>query len=956
MKKALKITGIVLGSIILLLAILPFAFEGKIYDTIQKKANENLNATLSFSDVDLSLLRNFPNLRVSIEDLKVVNKAPFDGVTMANIKEMSVVINVKSLFTDEIEIRQILLDAPNLDVRVMADGTANYDIAIPDSAKPEPEEPSKPIKLSLKRYAIEAGNIRYDDKSLAMVMDFKNLNHEGSGDFADEVFTLSTLTTADKGTFWFDGVTYANEANTEIKADLAMDLGKMRFEFKDNEVRLNQLYLQANGWVLMPEEDIDMDIQFGATKTEFKNLLSMVPMEFAKDLEGVDATGKIGLNGFVKGTYNDKSMPSIGLKVNIENGRFKYPDLPKSVDDVQVDLNVFADMNNEDNTTIDLNKCQLKIASNPIDMVLHLKTPESNPFIDFKGKLNIDLATLKDVIPIGKEEKITGIIDADMLFKGNVNGAESGNFEGLQAEGKLNLKNFDYESDSLPYDIFIQDMALNFTPQQANLTNLSINVGKSKMMMNGGLTHYLEYAIKDEKLVGVLNFESPEINVNDFMGSPESTTETAEAAPDANAANAPADTASSVVVLPNNIDFTLNAKVQKLKYDNADFTNVNGQVRLADGKAMMKDLKLNGLGGSLAVNGEYDGGDGTKPSMNMNIDMKEVDIKTTTTTFVTLEKWSQAAKNCAGKVSMNLDLKTLLDKQMMPINASVDAKGNLKTNDVVLTGYVPMIKLAEKTGLDKWKQPIHIKDVNVNFTIQQGIIKVQPFTVKVDDIPVKMEGQATLDQKIDYTLETDVPFDKFPSGIANQANSFVGQINQKLGTQLKPGNKINLIARITGDVSNPDVKVTSKALGEEAVQDLKEQAVQLVKEEAVKQVTEFKNDALEKAKAEKERLVQEATKQAEKIKADARVAAEKAKTQAYAEADKVATKGGNFVEKAANKKVAEEMKKSADKAYAKSIAEADKKADQLVKDANAKGDQMIQKASESGDQQINKIK
>ena len=74
MKKALKITGITIGSLTLLLAIIPFAFEGKIYETIQKKANENLNATLSFSDVDLSLLRNFPNLRVSIEDLKVVKR------------------------------------------------------------------------------------------------------------------------------------------------------------------------------------------------------------------------------------------------------------------------------------------------------------------------------------------------------------------------------------------------------------------------------------------------------------------------------------------------------------------------------------------------------------------------------------------------------------------------------------------------------------------------------------------------------------------------------------------------------------------------------------------------------------------------------------------------------------------------------------------------------------------
>ncbi len=954
MKKALKITGITLVSLIVILAIIPFAFEGKIYETIQKKANENLNATLSFSDVDLSLLRNFPNLRVSINDLKVVNKAPFDGISMADIKSFSVVINIKSLFTDEIEIRQILLEKPNLDIRVLADGKANYDIAIPDSAKPEPEEPSKPVKLSLKKYAIDEGNIRFDDKSLAMVMDFKNLNFEGNGDFAEDVFTMSTLTTADKGTFWFDGVTYANEANTEIKADLAMDLGKMRFEFKDNEVRLNQLYLQANGWVSMPKEDIDMDIQFGATKTDFKNLLSMVPMEFAKDLEGVDATGKIGLNGFVKGTYNDQSMPNIGLKVNIENGRFKYPDLPKSVDDVQVDLNVYADMNNEDNTVIDLNKCQLKIASNPIDMVLHLKTPESNPYIDFKGKLNIDLSTLKDVIPIGKEEKIMGIIDADMMFKGNVNGAESGNFNGLQAEGKLNIKNFDYISDSLPYDIFVEDMALNFTPQQANLSNLAINVGKSKIKMNGSLTHYLEYAIKNEKLVGVLNFESPEINLNDFMSTPEE--EVTKSEETAENKEAPIDTTSSVVVLPNNIDFTLNSKIQKLTYDKTDFTNVGGQVRISGGKAIMNNLGLNGLGGTLTVNGEYDGNEGIQPSMNMNIDMNNVDIKTTTTTFVTLEKWSQAAKNCAGKISMRLDLKTMLDKQMMPINASVDAKGNIKTDDVVLTGYVPMIKLAEKTGLDKWKQPIHIKDVNVNFTIQQGIIKVQPFTVKVDDIPVKMEGQATLDQKIDYTLETDVPLDKFPSGLINQANSFIGQINNKLGTQLKPGNKINLIARITGDVTNPEVKVTSKALGEEAVQDLKEQAVQLVKEEVVKQATEFKNDALEKAKAEKEKLVQEAAKQAEKIKSEARAAAEKAKSQAYAEAEKVASKGGNFIEKAANKKLAEEMKKSADKAYAKSIAEADKKADQLVKDANTKGDQLIQKANESSDQQINKIK
>lgn len=940
MKKALKITGIVLGSLILILAIIPFAFEGKIYETIQKKANENLKATISFSDVDLSLLRNFPHLRVTVNDLKVVNHAPFENVTLANIKDFTVVINIKSLFTDNIEVTQILLNEPTMDVRVMADGTANYDITIPDSAKVEqPEEPSKPVKVALKKYGIEKGNIRYDDKSLAMVMDFKNLNHEGSGDLADAITTLSTYTTADQTTFWFDGVTYASKAETEIKADLLMDMDKMRFEFKDNEIRLNQLYLQMNGWVNMPEEDIDMDIQFGATKTDFKNLLSMVPMEFAKDLEGVDATGKIELNGYVKGTYNDKSMPGIGLKVGIENGRFKYPDLPKSVDDVQVKLAVVADMNNEDNTTVDLDKCHLSIGGNPIDIKLHLKTPESDPYIDFLGKFNINLATLKDVIPIGKEEKLTGIIDADMMFKGHVSAAEKGNVADLQAQGKLDITEMDYESDSLPYDILLHKMNLTFDPQQALLNQMDIKVGNSEMKMKGALTHYLEYAINDEKLVGSLDFYSPKINVNDFM-----TTSADAPAAETTTENTTTDTASAVVILPKNIDFTLRSKIDNLIYDKANFTQVGGEIHVDNGAAIFRDLGLNGLGGNVVLNGLYDGDEGHHPRIDMDFALNQVDIQTTIKTFATLGKWSSMAQSCNGKVSIKMNMKSLLDRQMMPINSSVDANGRLITQEIIVSNYAPIVKVAEKVNMDKWKKPVALKDINVGFVIKNGVIKFDPFTFKVDDIPVKMEGSATLEEKIDYTIETDVPFEKFPSSAVNQANSFLGQINKKLGTNLKTGNKINLIARITGDVKNPDVKVTSKALGEEAVQDLKEQAVEMVKEQVKEKVTELKNDALEKAQAEKERLVKEAQAQADKLKADAKAAADKAKADAYKEADKLANKGGNPLEKIANKKLAEEMRKKADQAHAKSIKEANAKADKLVSDASAKGDALIEKA------------
>ena len=108
MKKILKWTGITLGGLFLLLLILPFAFSGKIESAIKDAANENLNARVNWSDVSLSLIRNFPNLRISIENLTVDNTTyPFDSVRMASIGSLEAVVDFKSLFGDQITIKRI---------------------------------------------------------------------------------------------------------------------------------------------------------------------------------------------------------------------------------------------------------------------------------------------------------------------------------------------------------------------------------------------------------------------------------------------------------------------------------------------------------------------------------------------------------------------------------------------------------------------------------------------------------------------------------------------------------------------------------------------------------------------------------------------------------------------------------------------------------------------------------
>ena len=68
MKKGFKITAIVIGVILILMFLLPFAFRGKIEGIVKSEGNKMLNGHFDFSSLDISLFRNFPKASVTLND------------------------------------------------------------------------------------------------------------------------------------------------------------------------------------------------------------------------------------------------------------------------------------------------------------------------------------------------------------------------------------------------------------------------------------------------------------------------------------------------------------------------------------------------------------------------------------------------------------------------------------------------------------------------------------------------------------------------------------------------------------------------------------------------------------------------------------------------------------------------------------------------------------------------
>ena len=135
MKKFLKIAGIVLGILIILLAVAPFLFKGSLEKMLQRTINENLNASVTWEDLDLSLFSSFPNASLQLENFSVINKAPFAGDTLAIGKSLKLNMGVMQLFkTKDIKIDAIKLDEAFVNIKIDSLGNANYDIAIKNEA------------------------------------------------------------------------------------------------------------------------------------------------------------------------------------------------------------------------------------------------------------------------------------------------------------------------------------------------------------------------------------------------------------------------------------------------------------------------------------------------------------------------------------------------------------------------------------------------------------------------------------------------------------------------------------------------------------------------------------------------------------------------------------------------------------------------------------------------------
>ncbi|MCP4310883.1 MAG: AsmA family protein [Bacteroidetes bacterium] len=937
MKKVLRILFITIGVILLLLFLIPVLFKSKIETTVKEKINESVYATVDWSRFSLSLFRGFPDLSINLHLVSVVGLEPFEGDTLVGLKRFEVRVNPFSAIRKDLQVKSVLLDHPLINGIVLEDGTANWDITevvdeeLIEVTEEEVGEGSS-MAVSLEKFAIKNGRIFYNDAAMGAEAAMEVFNLELAGDFSMEETKLKLSISVHGIDVRYGGIRYMRGGSFGLDLLAAANMVENRYTMLKNEIRINGLTLGTEGVVLMMDDGgMDMDMRFFCRETSFQTLLSLVPSIYLNDFEALEAKGTLLLEGEVKGVMKDSLMPDALIKLEVTDGFFSYPDLPKDVSDVQLKLLANYNGKDMDLTTVDLEKFHISLGGNPFNARLHVDHPVSDMHVDGELKGLIDLGSLQDMVPM-EELDLEGRMTVDVRVDTRMSYIEQENYEEVDLQGLLLVEGVQVETSDIPVPVQLSKLEMIFSPRYVDLTGVDLQMGRSDLRLEGSLSNFIPYVFKGETVSGALSVSSSLLDANELM--PEITEEAIS--DDDNPEGEPADSLAipAQVKIPENIDFALDLDMKEVIYDRIVIDNILGKVKVSEGVAELAGLELDLIGGSVTATGSVDTRD-EYAGADLSLDMLGVDIPTAYSTFVAVERLAPMAKYCMGSANIKLDYKSQLDASFSPLYESVYANGQIFTKDLHVHNTKSFVRLSELLKNEKFRE-MAPDDMNIKFRIRDGKVIVDPFVMAFADSRMTISGLHGIDLSLDYLLDMEIAKTDLGTGARDMMNG-VSALASSAGIAIPESDFVKIRAKITGTFSDPKISTDLSGNLEAGKSRVKE----IVEERIIEEVEKVEEEVREEASEKADEIITEAEAEVERIMEDARKAGEDLVKEAEKQGENLMKEAGsNPLKKIAARKAADELVRQAKKQSENLLREAKLKADEVMETARGEAERI----------------
>ncbi len=940
MKKFLKIFGAILATLLLLALLLPFVFQKRIGEMVKQEINNSINARVDYGRISASFFRDFPSFTLTIKDIAVSGKEEFEGINLFTSERLSVTINLRSLLKGSpYEVDQIRINRANLNLLVLENGKANWDIALADTSTTQTsaEQESSSLSLKLNQIRVVQSDINYEDRELVFLTTLNGVNGSLSGDMSLDQALLDLTLKADQLKVEYEGMKLLAGVSVLFEGDVDAGLSRDVYKLSSRVLMLNELALGFKGTFDISSENIGMDFSAEALNGNFKDLLSIVPAIYSNDFKNLTASGSFDFRAGMKGEYGDAVFPSYFATLKVRDGAFGYPALPSRLERFFIDIDAENQSGADDDLKLDISRIALAINGQPIEGNLALRNPVSDPRFKAGLKGKLDFEALSKLLPAGTIPEMSGMLNAAFTAAAKKSDIDNKRYQNVEASGSIEINQFRMPSVKPGIDLSIASASALLRPEASSVEVKGMQLGKSDFNFRGEVSNYLPYMLSDGELSGNLSLRSGLIDANElmkyFMG--------------ADSAEQTADSATFRLELPERINIGFSAEVGKLLYEQYELTEVIAGLRYANKILTFNPLDARMMGGSIKMHGTFDGKDAKAPLVDLNFGLTDFDIPLSYQTIGLFSKAAPIAEKTKGRFSTGFRLKGQLNENLQPVFNTLQGGGGLQSSRITIESVNLFNTLADRLGNEDLRR-IVTDGVNFSFEFVNGRVFQKPFSFAHSGIDATLAGSIGFDQTLDYDLALVIPYEKLGSAV-NQQLQQLSALAAGRGINLTPGTKINIRAKIGGTALAPTIALDYRDFATNLRNEIMQSAaaeLEKQKEQLRSQARDEANKLIEQAQRQGEELIRQAELTASQIRNEASAAADRLRREADAQAERLINeaKGKGMLAERGAQEGARKIRQQASVAASRLEQEADQKASAVVGEARRQSDKLVEDA------------
>ena len=603
LNRFLKISAISFGVFILLIGIalgLAARHEDDIKVAIIKALNKNMTTNVAIGQIDLDIIRSFPNASIDLHGVVVPGKF---GGSLLRTELISLKFNVFSLISKTYKIKSVVIDDGLLQIKKNKQGQANYDILKKsDTTKTTNDQPIN-FSIQLNSTTFKKVDLRYEDElqknEALLFLDYFTL----SGNFSDERTILKTNAEMESTFISIGDDKYLPDALVAWDFDIDADFQKGVYELKNSTVALHANTFNATGIVKEEDDLTDIDVQLKGDDCTILSVITMLPERYKNAVKDFNSRGNFYFNVDIDGKYGGENFPAVDATFGLKNGQITSPRLGESLKQVNFDAS-FSSKENQDSAVFDMTGFEAKLNDKLLNIDLKLENI-ADPKIDFRFNGDVDLALVYKLSNNPFIKDGSGLIKfQDLLFKGRYKDMINSNrLSRVDASGIIDFQ--DFQIQYADENFRLQKGYLTFTNELITARSIELLGLNSDFNLNLNLHNILPTLLSEDNSGQKVFFDgemrSDNIDFDKILSLGLKTNESSSPVP------IPTTEETNDTLTEKGIDYTslvrgrFKADIKKFNFRKVNGENFRGEVEYNNKELVFREVDVDAMQGHLRL-------------------------------------------------------------------------------------------------------------------------------------------------------------------------------------------------------------------------------------------------------------------------------------------------------------------------------------------------------------------